>query len=61
MSSKKNAPFSTLIFNGTSALALDIEPGHGLRDVLSSPQRVDSLMIAGALINESEEHRHYER
>lgn len=39
---------------GTSALALDIEPGHGLRDVLSSPQRVDSLMIAGALINENE-------
>ena len=39
---------------GTSALALDIDPGHGLRDVLSSPQRVDGLMIAGALINESE-------
>lgn len=39
---------------GTSALALDIEPGHGLRDVLSSPQRVDGLMIAGALINESD-------
>lgn len=39
---------------GTSALALDIEPGHGLRDVLSSPQRVDGLMIAGAIINESD-------
>jgi len=39
---------------GTSALALDIEPGHGLRDVLSSPQRVDGLMIAGALVSESE-------
>ncbi|MDD3181255.1 MAG: AAA family ATPase [Alphaproteobacteria bacterium] len=39
---------------GTSALALDIEPGHGLRDVLSSPQRVDSLMIAGAMITEGE-------
>jgi len=39
---------------GTSALALDIEPGHGLRDVLSSPQRVDGLMIAGALVAESE-------
>lgn len=37
---------------GTSALALDIEPGHGLRDVVSSPQRVDSLMIAGAMVNE---------
>ncbi len=39
---------------GTSALALDLEPGHGLRDVVSSPQRVDGLMIAGALVNESE-------
>jgi len=39
---------------GSSALALDVEPGHGLRDVVSSPQRVDSLMIAGAMINESE-------
>lgn len=37
---------------GTSALSLDIEPGHGLRDVISSPQRVDSLMIAGALVTE---------
>lgn len=39
---------------GTSALALDVEPGHGLRDVLSSPSRVDGLMIAGALVTESE-------
>ncbi|NTU77224.1 MAG: hypothetical protein HGA90_05360, partial [Alphaproteobacteria bacterium] len=39
---------------GTSALALDLEPGHGLRDVVSSPQRVDSLMIAGAMVSESD-------
>jgi len=39
---------------GTSALSLDIEPGHGLRDVVSSPQRVDSLMVAGAIVNESD-------
>ncbi len=39
---------------GTSALALDVEPGHGLRDVVSSPQRVDGLMITGATINESD-------
>ncbi len=39
---------------GTSALSLDIEPGHGLREVVSSPQRVDSLMIAGAIVNESD-------
>ncbi len=39
---------------GTSALSLDVEPGHGLRDVLSSPQRVDALMISGALVQESD-------
>ncbi len=39
---------------GSSALSLDIEPGHGLRDVVSSPQRVDSLMIAGAQVSESD-------
>lgn len=39
---------------GTSALSLDLEPGHGLREVVSSPQRVDSLMVAGATVNESE-------
>lgn len=39
---------------GSSALALDLEPGHGLRDVVSSPQRVDSLMIAGAMVSESD-------
>lgn len=51
---KKAALLDLDLQYGTSALALDIEPGHGLRDVLSSPQRVDGLMIAGALINESE-------
>ncbi len=39
---------------GTSALALDIEPGHGFREIVSSPQRVDSLMVSGALVNESD-------
>ena len=39
---------------GTTALALDLEPGHGLREIVSSPQRVDSLMVTGALVNESE-------
>jgi pilus assembly protein CpaE len=38
---------------GTSALALDLEPGHGLRDVLSSAQRVDALMISGAMVAEN--------
>jgi len=39
---------------GTSALALDIEPGHGFREVVNSPQRVDSLMVSGAVVNESD-------
>lgn len=39
---------------GTTSLALDLEPGHGLRDIVSSPQRVDSLMITGALVSESD-------
>ncbi len=39
---------------GTSALALDVEPGHGFREIVSSPQRVDSLMVSGAMVNESE-------
>jgi pilus assembly protein CpaE len=34
---------------GMSALALDLEPGRGLRDLVSSPQRVDGLMITGSL------------
>jgi pilus assembly protein CpaE len=39
---------------GTSALALDLDPGHGLRDIVSSPTRVDALMIASSLVSESE-------
>ena len=40
---------------GTSSLALDLEPGRGLRDILSSPHRVDSLMIASSMMTESEQ------
>jgi pilus assembly protein CpaE len=39
---------------GTAALALDLEPGRGLRDVLSSPQRVDRLIIESAMAKESD-------
>jgi pilus assembly protein CpaE len=35
---------------GTAALALDIEPGRGARDIMSSPSRVDSLMIASSMV-----------
>jgi len=51
---KKTALLDLDLQYGTSALALDIEPGHGLRDVVSSPQRVDGLMITGATVNESD-------
>lgn len=39
---------------GTSSLSLDLEPGRGLRDIVSSPHRVDSLMIASSMVAESE-------
>src|SRR5262249_19732140 len=39
---------------GTSSLALDLEPGRGLRDIISSPHRVDGLMIASSMVSESE-------
>ena len=39
---------------GTSALALDLQPGRGLRDIVSSPHRVDALMITGSIVAESE-------
>jgi len=39
---------------GTSSLALDLSPGRGLRDIVSSPHRVDALMIASSITPESE-------
>ncbi len=30
---------------GTVALALDVEPSHGLREVLDNPNRIDSLVV----------------
>ena len=40
---------------GTTALALDLDPGRGLRDVVASPQRVDSLMVASSIVPASEQ------
>lgn len=40
---------------GTSSLALDLEPGHGLRDVVGSAQRVDGLMVASSMVAESDQ------
>src|SRR3546814_3649554 len=39
---------------GTCALSLDLLPGHGLRDALDNPERIDPLFIASAMVNESE-------
>lgn len=39
---------------GTVALALDLEPSHGLREALEKPDRIDGLFIASAMSHESE-------
>lgn len=39
---------------GTVALALDIEPGNGLRSALENADRIDSLFVASALVNVSD-------
>ncbi len=39
---------------GISALALDLEPGFGLREALESPERMDSLMLVSSMVKESE-------
>lgn len=36
--------------HGTVALALDIEPTHGLREALENPSRIDSLFINSAAV-----------
>lgn len=35
---------------GTVALALDVEPTHGLREALEHPSRIDSLFISSAVV-----------
>ena len=39
---------------GTVALALDIDPGRGLREAMERPSRIDTLFIERALVKESE-------
>ncbi len=39
---------------GTCALALDLEPGPGLRDALAHPGRIDGLFIASAMVHANE-------
>ena len=39
---------------GNLALSLDLEPGRGLREALEHPERIDSLLITGAMSGASE-------
>lgn len=39
---------------GTVALALDLEPTHGLREIIENPERIDSLFVESAMARESE-------
>jgi pilus assembly protein CpaE len=39
---------------GNLALSLDLEPGRGLREAMEHPERIDSLLIAGAMSSSSE-------
>ncbi len=51
---KSAALFDMDLQFGTSSLSLDLEPGRGLRDIVSSPNRVDALMIASSIMPESD-------
>jgi pilus assembly protein CpaE len=39
---------------GNLALSLDLEPGRGLREALEHPERTDNLLLASAMVKESE-------
>ncbi len=39
---------------GTCALALDLLPGRGVREALENPDRIDSIFISTAMVNESD-------
>lgn len=39
---------------GISALALDLDPGRGFREILGHPDRMDSILLNSALIKEHE-------
>lgn len=40
---------------GNCDLSLDLEPGRGLREVMTSPDRMDSLLINSAMTKESDQ------
>ena len=39
---------------GSVAMSLDLEPSRGMREILSNPDRIDTLLIASAASQESE-------
>ncbi len=39
---------------GISALSLDLEPGRGFREMLGHPDRMDSMLLASAMVSENE-------
>jgi pilus assembly protein CpaE len=39
---------------GSVSLALDVEPGRGLREALQHPERIDGLFVAGAAVGVSD-------
>jgi len=39
---------------GTVALGLDLEPSHGLREILESPERVDALFVKSSMSQATE-------
>lgn len=39
---------------GAAALALDLEPGRGLREILTNPERIDALLIGSAMTRQSD-------
>ncbi|WP_374472529.1 CpaE family protein [Phenylobacterium sp.] len=39
---------------GAAALSLDLETGRGLREILSNPDRIDSLLIGSAMVQHGE-------
>ncbi|GAB6053816.1 hypothetical protein JCM17960_26360 [Magnetospira thiophila] len=42
------------LYFGTTALALDLEPGRGFREALENPSRIDSLFIERSMVRESD-------
>ncbi|HYG87405.1 MAG TPA: hypothetical protein VD978_14195 [Azospirillum sp.] len=51
---RKTALLDLDLHFGTDTLALDLEPGRGLREALETPNRLDSLLIASSMVSESD-------